>query len=139
MYTHEIKVRVRYKETDNMGVVHHANYAVYYEYARTELLRERGVTYRQMEEQGVMMPVREVSSVFLASAHYDDLLTIRTCIEELTPVKIVFSHEIFNEAGVRLNTGRVVLVFMDAAKRRLTRAPKWFTDLFAETASPSSK
>lgn len=132
MYTHEITVRVRYKETDNMGVVHHSNYAVYYEYARTEMLREKGFTYKGLEEQGIMMPVRELSSVFVSPAHYDDLLTIKTRVVEAAGFKAVFEHEIFNQDGVKVNTGRVVLVYVDAATRRLTRAPKWFADLFAE-------
>ena len=76
IYEKDIQLRVRYKETDQMGVVHHSNYPVYYEYARTELLREKGFTYKMMEDEGVMMPVREVGMKFLTPARYDDLLTL---------------------------------------------------------------
>ncbi len=132
MFVHECELRVRYKETDNMGVVHHSNYAVYYEYARTEMLRECGLTYKGLEEQGVMMPVREISSVFVSPARYDDLLTIRTMLVESAGFKAVFEHEIFNQEGVKVNTGRVVLVYVDAATRRLVRAPEWFVEKMNE-------
>ena len=88
--------------------------------------------FKGLEEQGIMMPVRELSSVFVSPAHYDDLLTIKTRVVEAAGFKAVFEHEIFNQDGVKVNTGRVVLVYVDAVTRRITRAPKWFADLFAE-------
>ena len=72
----EVRIRVRYKETDNMGVVHHSNYVNYYEVARTEMMRGRGLSYKEMEARGVMLPVREVQLNYLAPAYYDDLLTV---------------------------------------------------------------
>lgn len=130
MYERDITVRVRYKETDQMGVVHHSNYPVYYEYARTELLRERGFTYKGIEESGVMMPVREVGMKFLTPARYDDLLTIRTFMHEIKGARVRFDHEIRNEAGELVNTGFVELVFVNAATRRPCHAPEWFKELF---------
>ena len=130
MLTYEIPIRVRYKETDAMGVVHHSNYVNFYEVARTEMLREHGTTYRKLEESGVMLPVQQVEMHFYAPAHYDDLLTVRLTMRELPGVRMVFDHEIVNERGVVVNTGRVVLVFMNAATRRACRAPQWFLDIF---------
>ena len=126
----EVRIRVRYKETDNMGVVHHSNYVNYYEVARTEMMRGRGLSYNEMEARGVMLPVREVQLNYLAPAYYDDLLTVRIRIAERPGVKLRFEHEIYNEAGDLINTGTVVLVFVDAVTRRPLRAPQWFLELF---------
>lgn len=126
----EIQIRVRYKETDNMGVVHHSNYVNYYEVARTELMRQRGLTYKEMERRGVMLPVREVVINYIAPAYYDDLLTIKIRMVEEPKVKLTFDHEVYNEKEELINTGRVVLVFMNSETRKPCRAPKWFLDLF---------
>lgn len=126
----EVQIRVRYKETDNMGVVHHSNYVNYCEVARTEMMRERGVSYKEMERRGVMLPVREVDMVYLAPAFYDDILTVKIWLDGKPGVKMRFVHEIYNEKGELINTGSVVLVFMDAATRRPVRAPKWFLEMF---------
>lgn len=126
----EVKIRVRYKDTDKMGVMHHSNYVNCYESARTELMRERGISYREMEERGVMLPVREVYMNYISPAYYDDLLTVRIRIAEEPRVKLVFDHEIYNEAGELINTGKVVLVFVNAETRRPCRAPRWFLELF---------
>ncbi|MCD7969759.1 MAG: acyl-CoA thioesterase [Alistipes sp.] len=130
MITREVKIRVRYKETDAMGVVHHSNYVTYYETARTEMLREFGTTYRKLEESGVMLPVRDVSMRFFVPARYDDLLTVRITLREMPTAKMVFYHEVLNEAGELVNTGTIVLVFMNAATRRACRVPDWFADIF---------
>ena len=107
-----------------MGVVHHSNYVNYYEVARTEMMRGRGLSYKEMEARGVMLPVREVQLNYLAPAYYDDLLTVRIRIAERPGVKLRFEHEIYNEAGDLINTGTVVLVFVDAVTRRPLRAPQ---------------
>ncbi len=130
MLTYEIPIRVRYKETDAMGVVHHSNYVNYYEVARTEMLRAHGTTYKELEETGVMLPVHEVAMNYFAPALYDDLLTVRLTMRELPGVKMTFEHEILSEQGTLVNTGRVTLVFMNAETRRACRAPQWFLDLF---------
>lgn len=130
MVESEVKIRVRYKETDNMGVVHHSNYVNYYEVARTEMMRERGISYKEMERRGVMLPVREVGMTYLAPAFYDDLLSVRIRLDGKPGVRIRFAHEIYNEEGELLNTGFVELVFVDAVTRRPIRAPKWFLEIF---------
>lgn len=131
MVEREIKIRVRYKDTDAMGVVHHSNYVNFYETARTEMLREFGTTYKALEESGVMLPVKSVSMEFFTPGRYDDLLTVKIFMRELPAAKMVFDHEIYNEAGELVNKGTVVLAYMNAGTRRATRAPKWFSDLFA--------
>ena len=130
MLESEVKIRVRYKETDNMGVVHHSNYVNYYEVARTEMMRERGLTYKEMEARGVMLPVHDIRITYLAPAYYDDLLTVRIRLAERPGVKLRFLHEVYNEAGELINTGEVVPVIVHADTRRPMRAPQWFLDLF---------
>lgn len=130
MIESKVKIRVRYKETDNMGVVHHSNYVNYYEVARTEMMRDRGLSYKEMESRGVMLPVREVCMNYISPALYDDLLTVKIRLSEKPGVKLTFEHEIYNESGVLVNTGKVVLVFVDAVTRKPVRAPHWFLELF---------
>ena len=132
MIERELKIRVRYKETDAMGVIHHSNYVNYYEVARTEMLREFGTTYKELEATGVMLPVREVQMEFFTPGRYDDLLTVKIFLKELPAAKMVFHHEIYNEAGELVNKGRVVLAYMNAETRRATRAPGWFLDVFRQ-------
>lgn len=115
-----------------MGVVHHSNYVNYYEMARTELMRDKGLTYREMEQRGIMLPVKEVNIDYIASAYYDDLLTIKIRLVEMPRVKITFEHEIYNQQGKLINRGRVVLVFVDAATRHVCRIPQWATAMFAD-------
>lgn len=126
----EYKIRVRYKDTDQMGVVYHANYLNYYEEARTELLREKGFSYKYMEEQGVMLPVREIRSKYIAPALYDELLTVKVMFRGFDGARLKFDNEIYNEQGKLINEGYVELVFMDAKTRRPCHAPEWFKKAF---------
>ena len=132
MLTYEIKIRVRYKDTDAMGVVHHSNYTNYYESVRTEMLRAHGTTYKELESIGIMMPVHEVKMNFYAPAFYDDLLTVKLTMKQLPGARMTFEHEICNEQGVLVNTGYVVLAFMNGATRRACRPPQMFLDIFAQ-------
>lgn len=124
MFSSETKVRVRYAETDQMGVVYHSNYFPYFEYARAEAIRELGHTYADMEKMGVIMPVVDVHCRYLRPARYDDLLTIRTTLREL-PLhhKIEFHHDVYNEAGDHLVSGKVTLYFMEAKGMKRTGMP----------------
>ncbi len=92
--SHETTIRVRYAETDRMGLLHHANYFVYFETARTEMLRERGVSYREIEDAGHYLVIVDIGCKFKRPAHYDDVLTIKTTVERVTHVKIVHRYEI---------------------------------------------
>ena len=112
MYQHESKVRVRYAETDQMGYVYYGNYAQYYEIGRVELMRSLGMSYKQLEESGVMLPVLDYKIRYVKPAYYDDELTILTTIKELPSTRISFHFECKNEKGDTLNFGEVVLVFV---------------------------
>jgi acyl-CoA thioester hydrolase len=125
MFSSETKVRVRYAETDQMGVVYHSNFFLYYEVARAESIRHLGYTYADMEKMGVIMPVVEVQSRFLRPALYDDLLTIKTIVKELPAHhKIEFHHEVYNEKEELLVTGKVILYFMEAKTMKRTTMPE---------------
>ena len=114
-----------------MGIVHHSNYVRFYEVARTEMLREFGTTYQEMEQRGIMLPVLDVQSRYLSPAYDDDLLTVRVTLAEMPKVRLRFDYEIFRENGDRINTGSVSLAFMRSDSRKACRAPQWFLDLLA--------
>jgi acyl-CoA thioester hydrolase len=90
----EIQIRVRYAETDRMGLLHHANYLVYFEQARTELLRQAGMTYRDLEDQGFLLVLTKVEVRYMSPARYDDVLTVRTTVERTTAVRIDHRYEV---------------------------------------------
>lgn len=115
MFIHKKEIRVHYALTDQMGMVYHGNYAQFYEIGRTEALRSLGLTYKSIEELGIIMPVVDLHTRFIRPAVYDDLITIVTTLKEIPEHhKIVFHGEIFNEKNELLNTGYVTLYFMDA-------------------------
>lgn len=132
MKEHEIKIRVRYSETDQMGVVYHGNYAQYFEMGRVEWLRNMGISYRWMEDSGIMLPVVSLTMNYKKPARYDDLLTIKTKMLKLSSVKIEFDYEITNENNELLTTGYSVLVFVDMKTGRPTAPPKYILDLMKE-------
>ena len=119
MFIAETKLRVRYAETDQMGVVYHSNYFEFFEVARAEAIRQLGYTYADMEREGVIMPIVEVHARYLRPALYDELLTIKTILKEM-PLhhKIEFHHEVLNEKEELLTTGRVVLFFMELKTKK---------------------
>jgi acyl-CoA thioester hydrolase len=105
MYRSETKIRVRYGETDQMGYVYYGIYAMYYEVGRVESLRQLGLTYKELEDGGVMMPVLENKSKFLSPALYDDELRVVTSIKEKPSVRITFFYEIFNGSVKLIHQG----------------------------------
>jgi acyl-CoA thioester hydrolase len=124
MFESTTQVRVRYAETDQMGIVYYGNYATYFEVGRVESIRQLGYTYKDMEAQGVIMPVVDLHIKYLRSAYYDDLLTIKTQVKELpTDHRIEFFQEVFNEEGKLLTSGKVQLYFLDAATKKKTTMP----------------
>jgi acyl-CoA thioester hydrolase len=124
----EIQFRVRYGETDQMGVVYHGNYAQYFEMGRTEWLRKIGFSYKKMEEDGIMLPVISLAINYKKSACYDDLIKVKTKLVKKPGVKIEFEYEILNESDELLTTGNSVLVFMDIHKNRPTKCPDYILD-----------
>lgn len=124
MYFHDIQIRVRYAETDQMGYVYYGNYATYFEVGRVECLRNLGISYRELEEKGIMLPVRENRSTFLAPAKYDDLLKVRTIIKHLPSARITFGYEIYNEKDQLLHTGETLLVFVNKETGKPCKPPE---------------
>lgn len=124
----DIKVRVRYAETDQMGVVYHGNYAQYFEMGRVEWLRNLGVSYKWMEDNGVMLPVVSLQMNYKKPARYDDLLTVRTILKSQTSVKIEFDYEIYNEKNELLTTGYSMLVFVDMKTGKPILPPQYVTE-----------
>ena len=124
MFSSDTQIRVRYIETDQMGVVYHGHYFQYFESARAESIRQLGFTYAGMEEMGIVMPVIDVHCRYFRPALYDDLLTIKTMLKEL-PVhhKIEFHHEVFNEKKELLAVGKIILYFMEAKTMKRTTMP----------------
>ena len=124
----EIQIRVRYGETDQMGVVHHGNYALYLEMGRIEWLRKLGVSYKNMEENGVMLPVVSLSINYKKSAVYDDVIHVKTQLKNTPTAKIEFEYEITNEKGEILTLASTTLVFIDMKTNRPMKAPQYILD-----------
>lgn len=131
MYVSETSIRVRYGETDQMGYVYYGFYAMYYEVGRVESLRQLGLTYKELEAMGVMMPVLENHSTYLAPARYDDLLRVVTTLREKPGVRIRFEYEIFNESNTLLHRGETLLAFIDKQTNRPRRPPQPMLDVLA--------
>ena len=131
MKEYQFQVRVRYAETDQMGVVYHGNYAQYFEMGRVEWLRNMGVSYKWMEENGVMLPVVSLSMNFKKPARYDDLLTVKTILKSQTSVKIEFDYEIYNENKELLTTGYSMLVFVDMKTGKPILPPSYVLEKIA--------
>ncbi|MVN74754.1 YbgC/FadM family acyl-CoA thioesterase [Hymenobacter sp. HMF4947] len=124
MYQADIQIRVRYAETDQMGYVYHGNYAAYFEVARTESFRQLGIRYKDLEGQGVGMPVGELQTRFRRPARYDDLLTIKVMLRELAEgSRVKFEYEIRNEADELLTEGYTLMVFVSTANGRPVPIP----------------
>jgi acyl-CoA thioester hydrolase len=118
------QIRVRYSETDQMGVVYHANYLNWFEVGRTEFFRQAGFNYRELEQKGILLPVAEATVSFKQPALYDDLVEIRTWIEEISPVRLTYAYELYRVADEQLLvTGRTMHVFTNASLKpiRLSR------------------
>lgn len=114
--SHEIQVRVRYAETDRMGLLHHANYFVYFEMGRTEMLRTRGFSYRDMEDSGHLLVIVDIGCKFKRPAYYDDLLTLRTTVGRVTHVKITHQYQVLRD-GLLLAEGHSTLACVDREGR----------------------
>lgn len=125
MKTYEFNVRVRYSETDQMGVVYHGNYAQYFEMGRVEWLRNIGISYKWMEENGVMLPVVSLNMNYKKPARYDDLLRVKTIFKSQTSAKIEFDYEIYNEQNELLTIGNSILVFVNMKTGRPMAAPDY--------------
>lgn len=128
MKHYRLSFRVRYGETDQMGVVYHGNYAQYLEMGRVEWLRNLGVTYRSMEENGIQLPVIHLKLKYIKPAKYDDLITVETILNKKPMVKIEFDYKICNENKDLLVEANTVLAFMDKMKGKPVKCPSYILD-----------
>jgi acyl-CoA thioester hydrolase len=133
MNYHQTQFRVRYSETDQMRVVYHGNYAQYFEVGRVEWLRNKGVSYKWMEENGIMLPVVSLTMNYKKPARYDELLTLKTILKKQTTVKIEFDYELYSESGELLTTGNSILVFVDMKTGRPIVPPTYVFELLNRT------
>ncbi len=128
MIKNQTNIRIRYGETDQMGYVYYGNYAQFFEVGRVEWLRALGISYKSLEESGIMLPVIKLNINYMKPAKYDDLLTITTIMTNKPLVKIEFDFEVHNENNELLTTGFTSLVFIDMKKNKPIKAPKYLLD-----------
>ena len=132
MYQTDVEIRVRYSETDQMGYVYYGNYGAYFEVARTEAFRQLGIHYKEMEAEGVMMPVLEMKTKYIRPAKYDDLLTVRLLLKHNpTAARILFEYEVYNEKEELLTIGETTMVFVDMKTMRPTPTPASIQNIMA--------
>ena len=129
MYSHEVTIRVRYGETDQMGYLYYGNYAEYFEVGRVELIRSLGLSYKELEEvHGIWLPVVSLEMRFVRPAYYDVLLTVRSTLKEMPDEHITFHVEILNEKRKLVNSGRVRLCFFEAKSKKVVMAPDFLLE-----------
>lgn len=128
-FSHKTELRVRYGETDQMGYCYYGNYAQYFEVGRVEALRALGMSYKQLEDQGVMLPVSDFSVKYKHPAKYDDALTIETKITEIRGARLAFDYTIHNEAGQLIATAHTTLVFVAKETMRPISPPPSFSSI----------
>lgn len=140
MQHHEHTLRVRYGETDQMGVVHHANYVLYAEEARTELMRQAGASYAQMERDGLALPVRSLHLRFRSPAYYEERLVLRTHVARLRAASVTFHTQMHREDGTHLATVEVELacVTLAAQPRKPVALPETLRAMLEPYAAPST-
>jgi len=131
MLSAEIKIRVRYGEVDRMGYLHHGNYALFFEEGRTELLRGFGLSYRNMEDEGILLPLREMNIRYIKPVLYDDEVIVETRLVNMPTAKLEFEYFMRNIDGEVLSEAKTTLVFTDAKTRKARRAPQYFLDLIS--------
>ena len=129
MNGHSVEVRVRYGETDQMGVVYHGSYVPYFEIGRVEWLRNKGVSYKSLEESGIALPIVSMHLNYKKPARYDDLLTINTKLKKYSGVKIEFDCEIRNKNQELLTTAHFILVFVDIKNGKPIEPPKYILEI----------
>lgn len=125
-------IRVRYGETDPMKYVYYGNYAEYLEVARVELFRSIGISYDEIEKNGIWLPVSEYNIKYLKPAKYDEILEIRTFIKQKSNVRIYFEYEIYNSLGEKITEASTTLYFFDAEKQKISRCPDFLLKLINE-------
>jgi acyl-CoA thioester hydrolase len=128
MFTHESFERVRYSETDRMGYCYYGNYAQFFEIGRVEALRELGFPYKELEDNGIILPVLDYSIKYLKPAFYDDTLRIVTIIKDIPTTRFSFEYEVYNQHNEKITIGTTTLVFIDQETKKPTKPPKELTE-----------
>ena len=132
MIKHQTTIKIRYGETDKMGIVHHSNYPLYLEEARMDLLQEIGMNYGEIEDSGVILPVVSMNFRFCSPLFYDDVITIKTALTRPSGIKLIFDYEIFNQLNKLVCKAETTLVFADMKTRKPIRPPKEYLKKFVE-------
>jgi acyl-CoA thioester hydrolase len=128
MYSSESKIRVRYGETDKMGYLYYGHYPEYFEVSRTDMIRSLGLSYKEIEDKGIIMPVKSLHVDFKLPAQYDELLTVKSCLKKMPEIKLEIDYEVYNQKQQLICTGNTILVFVNAQSRRPQRAPAFFIE-----------
>src|SRR5690625_3264733 len=128
MVVNESKIKVRYQETDQMGVVYHANYLVWFEIGRTNLIEQLGFNYADMEQKGVVSPVIDIEAKYKKPLKYGDTATVKTIIEKYDGFRVVYYYEIFKESGELAVSGRTTHVCVKKETFRPISIRKSFPD-----------
>lgn len=131
LFKGETHLRVRYGETDQMGYCYYGNYAQFFEVGRVEALRSMGVSYKSLEDEGVMLPVSEYAVKYMSPAYYDDNLKIITYLTKLEGTRLFFEYEIFNEQERIIAKAKTTLVFVNKSSMRPTSPSKRFESLIS--------
>jgi len=129
MITGEIKLRVRYSDTDQMGYVYYGRYAIFYEIARVELFRSLGFSYKKLEEEGIGMPVIDMETKYILPIKYDEQIKINTTIENLPSSRISFKYEVYNQNNELANTAKTTLTFINLINKKPVRMPAELLDI----------
>jgi acyl-CoA thioester hydrolase len=132
MLSHISEIRVRYGETDKMGVVYYGTYPLYLEVARTDLMRKHGIVYRNLEENGIQMPVVHLECTYFKPAFYDDVITINTIVKEIIGSRIIFEYELYNKDNQLLNKANTTLIFVNSNTGKPCRPPLNIFEKFKE-------
>lgn len=134
----EHRLRVRYAETDRMGYCYYGNFAAFFEVARVEALRELGITYRQLEDEGVILPVLDYQIKYFKPAFYDEELRIETVIEKVKGARIFFSYKTYNEKNEQLNQATTTLVFVDFHTKKPMIPPADLVEVLSKATNIAS-
>jgi acyl-CoA thioester hydrolase, YbgC/YbaW family len=114
VYISETKIKVRYAETDQMGIVHHSNYLIWFEAGRTDFIKGSNISYTEMEQEGILIPLAESNCKYIVGAKYEDQLIIKTWVKELTPVKVEFNYSVIREVDQKeIAKGSTLHVFVN--------------------------
>ncbi len=128
--THKLEIQLRYSDTDQMGVIYHANYFSYFEQARTKFLKDLGFDYYKVEEDGIIFPVRDVSCTYLKAIRFKEKIYITTKIHKLTKIKITYYHEIYNVEGELKATGYTTVISVDKVTFNIIKMDERLKDIY---------